>query len=41
MKEDEMGSFRLTTLVPKILLEANLTVSTAGISVEEGMPAMV
>ena len=41
MTEEEIGSLRLTTLVPKILLEAHLTASTTGLSVGEGILAMV
>ena len=36
MTEEEIGSLRLTTLVPKILLEAHLTASTTGLSVGGG-----
>ena len=41
MTDEQIGSLRLTTLVTKILLEAHLTALKTGLSVGEGMPAMV
>ena len=40
IKSEEIGSLRLTVAVSRILLDADLTASTTGLSVGEGAPAM-
>ena len=38
---DEMGSLQLTLAVPRILFEADVTASTIGLSVGEGIQAIL
>ena len=41
IKVDEISSLRLTIAVPRIIFEADLTVSTMGLSVGEGIQAIL